>query len=343
MVRAQVCLAPARPLTSRSARMGDKFERHEYSDESVGRALKAVVALLHGLIDYAGLFPPSSEDMRPALENYASYLRSPDRCSLGRFIVPLSRLKELEAAGTDLLPRASDSEPWRLSVLVAEDVQSAAEEMLKFNRRHSVGSAGGHAVIDVAELKATTAEEIQHQRAALPPFFTAYFEIPHKGDVAALLEAIARTGSRAKIRTGGVTPDAFPTPTEIIDFIVACRREGVAFKATAGLHHPLRGEYRLTYEPDSPKGTMYGFLNVFLAAALIHAGESDDVALAALEEGDPNTFSFADDAVIWRGKRLDRRAIESSRSEFAISFGSCSFREPVDELDSLTRATHEIP
>ena len=305
--------------------------------------MKAVAALLDGLIDYAGLFPPSGEDMRVALQNYASYLNSPDRRALGRFIVPVSRLKELEASGKDLMPRRSDSEPWRVSVLVAEDVHSAGEEMLNFNRRHSAGSAEGHAVIDVAELKATAVEEITHQRDVLPPLFTAYFEIPHKGDVTSLLKAIARSGSRAKIRTGGVTVDAFPAPTEIIDFIVACRREGVAFKATAGLHHPLRGEYRLTYEPDSPKGMMYGFLNVFLAAALIHGGESSDVALAALEERDPDSLSFADDAITWRGRRLDRRTIESSRNEFAISFGSCSFREPVDELDSLTRATHEIP
>jgi hypothetical protein len=330
-------------VTSRHRMIRDIFEPDEYRDQFAGDALKTVTALLDGLVDYAGLFPPSSEDMRVALENYASYLDSPDRRALGRFIVPLRRLKELETAGKGLLPRGPNSEPWRLSVLVAEDVQAAGEEMLEFNRHHWSGSAGGNAVIDVVELKASTADEIEHQRAALPRFFTAYFEIPHKGDVATLLSAIARSGSRAKIRTGGVTPDAFPTATEIIDFIAACKREGVAFKATAGLHHPLRGEYRLTYEPDSAKGTMYGFLNVFLAAALVYAGDGEETALAALEESDPGALSFTDDAIIWRGRRLDLREIEASRSQFAISFGSCSFREPVDELESLTRATHEIP
>lgn len=301
-------------------------------------ALKAIDALLAGLVDYAGLFPPASEDMRPALESYASYLESSDRTALGRFIVPLRRLKELEDEGEGILPLGPDSEPWRLSVLVADDVHAAGEEMLKFNCHHWSGSPDGHAVIDVAELKASTVAEIESQRAELPRFFTPYFEIPIKGDVSPLVKALAGVGSRAKIRTGGVTPEAFPPAEEIIDFITVCRREGVPFKATAGLHHPIRGSYRLTYEPDSPTGKMYGFLNMFLAAALVYAGESEKTALAALEEEDPSAFSFPDDATVWRGKRIGAEQIQASRAEFAISFGSCSFREPVDELESLARA-----
>src|SRR6267142_920393 len=122
--------------------------------------VKAVDALLAGLVDYAGLFPPASEGMRTALENYASYRESDDRPALGRFIVPLSRLKELEDAGRDLMRRGDAVEPWQLSVLVAGDARSAAETIADFNRRHGPGSRDGRAVIDVAELKATTAEEI---------------------------------------------------------------------------------------------------------------------------------------------------------------------------------------
>jgi hypothetical protein len=303
-----------------------------------GAQLKAIAALLDGLVDYAGLFPPASEDMRPALESYGSYLASQDKSALGRFIVPLRRLKELENAGADLFPRRRDSKPWRLSVLVADDVHSAGEEMLRFNRHHSPGSAAGHVVIDVAELKASTTAEIESQRDELPRSFTSYFEIPTKGDVSPLVRALAGAGFRAKIRTGGVTPEAFPPAEEIIDFISACRREGVPFKATAGLHHPIRGTYRLTYEPDAPTGKMYGFLNVFVAATVIYAGDSGDTALAVLQEEDPLAFSFTDDAILWRDKHIDVDQIRASRADFAISFGSCSFREPVDELESLAHA-----
>jgi hypothetical protein len=83
---------------------------------------------------------------------------------------------------------------------------------------------------------------------------------------------------------------------------------------------------------------MYGFLNVFIAAALVYAGESEDNALAVLQEEDPVAFSFSDDAIAWRDKRVDAEQIRASRADFAISFGSCSFREPVDEIESLARA-----
>jgi hypothetical protein len=234
------------------------------------------------------------------------------------------------------MPRRRRSEHWRLSVLVTQDVRAATEEIQKFNRRHSSAGAG-HAVIDVAELKATTVDEIGHQRRDLPPTFTVYFEIPVTGDVSPLVKMIAKVGARAKIRTGGVTPEAFPPSEAVIDFMAACQREVVPFKATAGLHHAVRGEYRMTYEPESPKGMMYGFLNVFIAAALLHSGESEATALALLEESDSSAFRFEDDAIEWGGKRISVEQILASRSEFAISFGSCSFREPVDELAHLAR------
>ena len=300
--------------------------------------LKAIDALLDGLVDYAGLFPPASEDMRPALESYASYLDGADRKALGRFIVPLPRLKELEDAGDGLFPHGRDSEPWRLSVLVADDIHAAAEEMLKFNRHHSSQSRAGHVAIDVAELKASTPAEIESQLEEIPRSFTTYFEIPTRGDVSPLVKALAHAGSRAKIRTGGVTPEAFPPADEIIDFVTACRREGVPFKATAGLHHPIRGNYRLTYEPDSPTGKMYGFVNVFLAATFVYAGETEETALAMLQEEDPLAFSFSDDAIVWRDMRVGAKQIKAARADLAISFGSCSFREPVDEVESVAHA-----
>jgi hypothetical protein len=300
--------------------------------------LTAISALLDGIVDYAGLFPPASEDMRRALESYASYLDGPDRRALGRFIVPLRRLEELEDAGADLFSRGLHSEPWKLSVLVADDVHAAGEEMLRFNRNHAPGSRSGHAEIDVAELKASMPAEVASLRQELPQSFACYFEIPTNGDVSSLINALARTDSRAKIRTGGVTPEAFPPAEEIMAFISACRHDAVRFKATAGLHHPIRGTYKLTYEPDGPVGKMYGYLNVFIAATLAYSGEPQDTALAVLQEEDPLAFVFSDDAIVWRDKRIEADQIQAARSNFAISFGSCSFREPVDEIESLSHS-----
>jgi hypothetical protein len=304
----------------------------------MGKALRAIDALLSGLVDYAGLFPPASESMRTAVENYAAYREGADSAALGRFIVPSARLAELEEQARGLLLRDTDSDPWRLSVLVAGNVQSASDEMLRFNERHSSGSAAGHAVIDVVELKATASADIERQRAALAPLFTTYFEIPTGAHVASLVETLASFGARAKIRTGGVTPDAFPASRDIVDFMLACHRYSVPFKATAGLHHPVRGQYRLTYERDSAKGLMFGFLNVFMAAAVIHLDQNADLARRVLEETDAGAFVFSDDAIIWRGQRIGADQIIAMRSTFGISFGSCSFREPIDELAVLDGA-----
>ena len=304
--------------------------------------MKLSSALLNGLIDYAGLFPPAGEDMRTAVTNYAEYLRGPDRAALGRFIVPLARLEEFENAAADMFPRGRDAEPWRISVLVADDVRKAADQMRDFNARHDAGSRLGLATIDVAELKATTIEEIANQHRDLPRDFTSYFEIPLTGDVPSLVAAIAELSSRAKMRTGGLTPEAFPVSEAIIDFMIACHAQQVPFKATAGLHHPLRGEYRYTYEVDSAKGMMYGFVNVFVAAALIAAGENEDVALAALEETNPAAFEFHDTYLQWRDKRISAEHLAAVRERNAISFGSCSFSEPINELVPLFRQTQPV-
>jgi len=299
--------------------------------------LKIRSALLNGLIDYAGLFPPAGEDMRTAVANYAEYLRGADRAALGRFIVPLARLEEFENTAADLFPRSDAEPPWRISVLVADDVRRAAEQMRAFNARHERGSRRGVAAIDVAEMKASTIEEIANQHRDLPRIFTSYFEIPLSLEIEALVAAIAELSSRAKMRTGGLTPEAFPPGEAIIDFIVACHARSVPFKATAGLHHPIRGEYRYTYDVESAKGLMYGYLNVFIAAALIAAGESEDVALAALEETNPASFEFHDDYLQWRDKRITSENLAAVRERSAISFGSCSFTEPINELAPLIR------
>jgi hypothetical protein len=303
--------------------------------------LKAIDALTRGLVDYAGLFPPAGEDMRHAVESYASYLRGDDRHALARFIVPVSRLTEFEEHAEGLVRRGGATGRWRLAVLIPGDVAEGVGEVSEFNRRHAAVSGGDGAIIDVVELKATTSDEVGAQSRDLPSSVTAYFEIPVSGSVEMLVDAVAATGHRAKIRTGGVTPDAFPAAEAVVDFIAACQRTGVPFKATAGLHHPLRGEYRLTYEPGSPKWMMYGYLNVFIAAALLHAGETESIAIGALEECEPSAFVFAEDALTWRDRRLTTAQIQASR-EFAISFGSCSFREPIDELAALTRTPTRI-
>jgi hypothetical protein len=122
---------------------------------------------------------------------------------------------------------------------------------------------------------------------------------------------------RAKIRLGG---ERVPEPAAVTRFLRGCAAARIAFKATAGLHHPIRC------------GTAHGFVNVFLGAALAWRG---DDPLATLEETSARAFHFADDAVAWHGHRVSAAELRDVRAQFAISFGSCSFEEPVADLKAL--------
>lgn len=162
-----------------------------------------------------------------------------------------------------------------------------------------------------------------------------YIEVPIGEEPRGLLEAVKRVGARAKVRTGGVTAEAFPSVDQLARFIVRCAELDLPFKATAGLHHPLRGERQLTYASDSPSATMFGFLNVFVAAAFARAGMKEGEIAQLLEEREPAALELTSDDVRWRGHTLSLDALRRTRSSFALSFGSCSFREPVDDLHHL--------
>lgn len=284
-----------------------------------------------GLVDYAGLFPPAQLGMDEAMRNYAGYLTGPHAWILGRFVVPVARLAEFDAVSGELLPSGKGSAPWRVAALAGDDLAADIQEALKFNCRHWEESSLGHAVIDTIELRASHGFDPAAARAAAPDFFTLYVETAPGGDARAMLDSIRRAGARAKIRMGGVTPDAFPAPDDVVAFLAECAELRLPFKATAGLHHAVRAVYPLTYERGCERATMYGFLNVFLAVAALVAGAGTDEARSILLESDVSAFRFDGAGMTSRDRRLATEDIARSR-ELATSFGSCSFREPVDEL-----------
>jgi hypothetical protein len=290
--------------------------------------------LFEGLVDYAGLFPPARLDMGLAVRQYAEHLASDVAWMLGRFIVPSARLEEFEGAASTALPHESAIPPWRLSVLGGADSAEDAERVWAFNERHA-HKAAGLAVIDTMEVRAGDLTSVLQAARAVPAGIQAYIEIPITNDPTDLIGVIAAEGARAKVRTGGVTMDAFPSPLELARFIRTCTDRSVAFKATAGLHHPLRGSYRLTYEPHSAAGEMYGFLNVFLAAAFAKQGLRLDELEQLLLESERSAFRFDDSGVSWRARRLSLEDVSDLRTRVAAAFGSCSFEEPVSELRAL--------
>lgn len=306
-------------------------------------------ALMAGLIDYAGLFPPAALGMQDAVTRYASYRRGPYAWMLGRFIVPARRLREFEEASRLLLSSGEGAVPWRVSALASDDVAADCAAIDAFNARHAAGpdadadAGAGAAYIDAFEVKAESAADVHRVAAAGLPAMRVWFEVAPGPSLGSLLDAIGDVGQGAKIRTGGTTADAIPDARAVAQFLFGCARAGVMCKATAGLHHPIHAPHRLTYADDSPTAMMHGFVNVFLAAALardlvLHGYPDPEIVetlVALLGESDARHFSWHDDHVSWRRHRLDVPAIETTRQQFAQSFGSCSFEEPIEDLQQL--------
>ncbi len=309
-------------------------------------AARTIEQLTSGLIDYAGLFPPAKLDMRTTVEAYARELMGAHRAMLGRIICPASRLEELTEYGRVVMPgtyatsgyrEMADTgvEAWRVSVVADRSLDETLAAMDEFDARHRE-EQGGLARADTIEMRVGTPDEIDEALETIPADVMVFFELPTDRDVRGLVAALAGEEGAAKIRCGGVTPDAIPSAATVAAFLHACVSAGVRFKATAGLHHAIRAEHALTYDADAPRATMHGFINVFMAACLARRRSlTVEQIVEVLEETDPGAFVFNDEIAAWRDQRIDWLEVAKVRESLALSYGSCSFEEPIAELKAL--------
>jgi hypothetical protein len=220
-----------------------------------------------------------------------------------------------------------------VTVILGGDASTQAQQLdsaLAFNER-----LGGKAVIASVEFPPLSPANIRQVGPHVPGTFEPFFEVPVDAELERRVGAIALVGGSAKVRTGGVTPGAFPGPEDLARFIGSCDDAGIAFKATAGLHHAVRGSYRLTYEAGSPESPMYGFLNVCLAGALVRSGAALEEVADALGESSADAFQFREDALTWRQRTIGTTPLAEMRQRLFRSFGSCAIGEPIDELAKL--------
>lgn len=290
---------------------------------------QALRVLLTEIVDYAGLFPPAELTMAQAIENYHEYLNHEHHWMLGRFIVPFSRLADFTNRAQRFWNQPN-AKTWRISVLAKENLSGAAGQITDFNNQFA-----GKATIDCLETLATDAAQIRRAQNLLPANTAVYFEVPLQATLPDQMAALAIGKCRAKIRTGGVVQTAFPPVDELIKFVRIALAANVPFKATAGLHHPLRINKPLTYAADAPTGTMHGFFNLFLAAAFLRQNSRNNFVHQLFQDSDAKNFKFDDDGAEWRGNRVDVQQLKLTRERNAISFGSCSFVEPVEDLQQL--------
>jgi hypothetical protein len=288
-------------------------------------------ALLDGILDYAGTFPPASLTLADALAEHARARNSADAWLLGRFVLPAVNLSDFErlAPGVVSDERAN---PWELSVILSADSRSQLERVHAFNETWA-----GKVHVAAVEFGPVPVPEIAALARAVPGGLEMFFEAPLDADLERRLRATDAAGAAAKIRTGGTTAGTSPTPAGIVHFLETAGEAGVAFKATAGLHHAMRGCYPLTNHAGSHTETMHGFLNLAVAASLVRTDRPQPDALDALVESSVDAFEFRSDGLRWRGRTIPTFDLADTRARFFRSFGSCAFQEPADELRRLHR------
>jgi hypothetical protein len=277
-------------------------------------AARSVETLLRRVVDYAGLFPPARLAIGDAMATYARCRASADAWMVGTFVITADRLEEL------------DSSVGPVSVIMNAGSAADVERVLRAGRRTRIAAI---------EFRPVAPADVAPLAAAVPGNVQAFFEVAPDADLEQRLDAVAASGGSAKIRTGGVTPEAFPTASTIYRFMRACAERGLCVKATAGLHHALTGRYPLTYEPTSASAPMYGFLNMCAAAALVHAGIAEQEVVQLLAESSPTAFRFDDDSIGWREHDISISDLAATRQTLFCSFGSCSLQEPIDDLKRI--------
>lgn len=309
----------------------------------------SVRAFLNEILDYAGLFPPAKLPLADALRNYLRYRKeSPYTWMLGRFVCPTPRLQ-------DLLAIAKGHGDASLLSLTALGQSSQASEFLAalLNDIDEIQKArrawGDDRLIDTMELALPKDADIadlaprklfaaiaELGRANLHCFFEVPFTENWRRDVKAVCEVLGAdpltgmSGIGLKLRTGGVTAEAFPGEAQIAFFLDRCRSANLPWKATAGLHHPRR------HWDASVNLWHHGFLNVFGAGLLARTNpltEADLVEILADREG--THFRFEPERFAWKGWSCSTAQITEYRASGATTFGSCSFTEPCEDLIAM--------
>jgi len=294
-------------------------------------------ALLNQAIDYAGMFPPCALALEPALRNQASYVRSSEVWMLNGFVLPVGQFD----VATKFASKFDSSHPLRVAALgpkttSVESFRDALENAGAAIRSYSRSDVN---LISVSHLEMFLPDDVDSVSlkvasavvGELPVFWEAP---PERAEQTIALIAgynsdkdMAKFGY--KLRTGGVTADAFPIPAQIASALVTAATHQLPIKFTAGLHHPIR-QFR-----DAVKTKMHGFLNVLGAAVLApeHQWHADQTVMM-LEDEDPRSFSFTDDFFMWRDWKIDVERLQYRR-KFVRSFGSCSLDEPRNDLRAL--------
>jgi hypothetical protein len=274
----------------------------------------SIDALAARLVDDASLFPPAELDLPGALAAHRSYVSGPYSWLLGRFLCAASRLPELQR-------ELGDDERLRLGVVVDTGAAGVAEALaLVYEDRRLTLETVEVPLSPEAELSAA-AHTALRELGRLPDGVQGFVELPRVLGWRDALSLVAARHRGAKLRTGGLVAQAFPSELDVATFVHACVAEGAPFKCTAGLHHAVR------HRDDRTGFEHHGFLNILVATCWAVRGASVGELAEVLAEHDP--LDLKEELTT-----IDDATAERARRHF-VAFGCCAFDEPVDDLAGL--------
>jgi len=324
---------------------------------------------MNGLIDYAGLFPPADLPLNEAINEYCEQIKSENSAMLSRFIIPISNLNDLD----DFVPLFASIGPLRLSVLggggktddeYLNKINQNIADINNYREKH-----GDKIQIDIIECKMATNSPSKStmQKATRQlnnnglTHYHEFAELPYVGinystneDESSWNEVIVPTvelisemeGAGVKLRCGGIVKEAFPSVEQVAAMIQTCVLAKAPMKFTAGLHHPIR------HFADEYDEFMHGFVNTFSAGIFAMTFPKPKnkqekyrmfILLShMLDDQNAENFNFDDDSMSWKVEddrdttfEINAEKIENARKKGMISYGSCSFQEPIDDLTQL--------
>jgi len=280
------------------------------------------------LVDDAAIFPPGDAPLEEAVPAHRAHLAAPYAAMVGPFVVSDTRLPRLAALVE------ADGDPLRVTVVVTGGA-GAIEPAYRWATAPGLEVAGIEVALRDLDDLAGSARRVVAALTRLGTDVPAYVEPPLlPGQPAhgwlAALDEVASADLRLKLRTGGVTADAFPSEQTVATAVDAALDRELPFKCTAGLHHALR------HRAADTGAEHHGFLNLLLATAATWDGADRDEVVHVLEERDP--APLAERAA---GSPAGGTSPLATGRRWFTSFGCCAVDEPLADLLALGLLTPE--
>lgn len=290
-------------------------------------------ASLGAIIDYAGVFPPASLTLDEAVSIYRRARTSETHWVVGRFLCPTSRLSDLAASLTRSIEPGEGT--WEIATVFDDEAGTAASDAQDFHAEMQPAARIASAEARFLDAMGEDLDTLIDAITSVQPEIVPFIEVDRSASVAHQIERVAtsllhrsRIGG-VKLRCAGTTADMFPSPDEVAEFIMEATAHHLPFKATAGLHQPIR------HRDDGLDVWRHGFVNLLVAAAAAGQGRSSDTVTAIIAETDPDAFSMGTAFVSWRDISIPGPSMRRIRANGFVAFGSCEIAEPIAALADL--------